>query len=506
MMKRFFDYILTVFVLCVAFLLPATSDAKGNSRARQSTETVASKKKVTNSKKGGKSRRKGTDTTTKKSASSKSTQKKSTSADLKRQQAEAQKDIAKTKEEIKLNEAEVKKNLGELGRIEGDIADTKKKVADANTKVESLRSQISLLETKITGEEEKLESMRSEYLKVVKKMQTKRRDKSAIAFIFSSKSFNQAMRRLRYLRQFSDWRKRQSAEITNRVNSLKEKRQQLAGAKVACDKALAENVRARNELQNQYAQQDAVVVQLRKNGKALQSHLEKKQAEVNALKNRVASLIAEEQRKAEAERRAREQAEARRQEAEAKKKREAELLAQNEVKESETKSTKQVAKSESKTVTSKKEEPKKAGTAPANASASGFAAMRGSLPHPVSGYFRVTSRFGRNSLPNMPEVTYDNPGIDAECTLGGTAQAVYAGKVSGIYKVPGYETVVIVNHDDYYTVYGNIIAASVKVGDTVKQGQAVGKVGADENNPKQGMIHFEVWKKRDKTDPLSWLR
>lgn len=106
----------------------------------------------------------------------------------------------------------------------------------------------------------------------------------------------------------------------------------------------------------------------------------------------------------------------------------------------------------------------------------------------------------------MADVVFDNPGIDAEVASGASALAVYQGKVSGVYMLPGYSTVVIINHDGYYTVYGNLSSASVKVGDTVKQGQALGRLAPDEDDPSHSSIHFEVWKNRDKQDPLSWIR
>ena len=132
--------------------------------------------------------------------------------------------------------------------------------------------------------------------------------------------------------------------------------------------------------------------------------------------------------------------------------------------------------------------------------ASGFAQMKGSLPRPVAGAFRITSRFGRHSLPDLPNVMYDNPGIDA------SAQAVYGGKVSGVYVVPGYSTVVIVNHGNYYTVYGNIQNAAVKVGESVKQGQNLGKLAPSDDDTSHSSIHFEVWHNRDKMNPSEWIR
>lgn len=137
---------------------------------------------------------------------------------------------------------------------------------------------------------------------------------------------------------------------------------------------------------------------------------------------------------------------------------------------------------------------------------SGFGCMKGSLPRPVTGTFKVTSRFGLNQYHQMRDVVYDNPGIDAEVSAGASVKAVYPGKVSGVYVVPGYGTVVIVSHDGYYTVYGNLSKAAVKVGDKIKQGHTLGKAAKNEENPSRGLVHFEVWKNRDKMDPLAWIK
>ncbi len=114
----------------------------------------------------------------------------------------------------------------------------------------------------------------------------------------------------------------------------------------------------------------------------------------------------------------------------------------------------------------------------------------------------MTSPFGRHALPNLPDVVYDNPGIDIEVAPGATAKAVYGGKVSGVYGVAGFGTVVIVNHGNYFTVYGNLSGSSVRTGDTVKAGQAVGKAAPDSGNKKVGSLHFEVWKNREKLNPM----
>lgn len=470
-----------------------------------------------------------------------------TSAEAKRRQEATQKEIRETEQQIRENEKSVKSGLSELGKLEGDIAASKNKIAATTKQISSLNGQISGLEKSIATNEGELARMREEYLKALKKMRLSRKRNSGLAFVFASENFNQALRRMRYLRQFSEWKDRQTEAISSKNAQLLTEKESLGKARNEHDAALKRQQAEQSALKDQYAKQDALVASLRKNGDALKSHLSKKQAEANELRNRIAALIAEEERKA-AEERARQEAarkaeeerlariEAERKAAEeaAAAEKEAQLVAGNSNK-SEKKSENK--KSEKKKGDKKKEEKKKSDkkveekkapqeyadarkrTPRGDAATSGskskgssaatggnFGSMKGSLPRPVSGAFKVTSRFGRQSLPDLPDVMYDNPGIDAEVGAGASALAVYGGKVSGVYMLPGYNTVVIVNHGNYYTVYGNIASAAVKVGDNVNAGQGLGRLAPDEDDSSKSSIHFEVWRNREKLNPLDWIK
>ncbi|MDE5807144.1 MAG: peptidoglycan DD-metalloendopeptidase family protein [Muribaculaceae bacterium] len=497
--------------------------------------------------------------------------------DVKRQQGAVQQEIATTRAQIKENEQAVKKGLAELNTLQGEIAEGKRKLDDASRQVKELTVKIGAVESDIRKEEGELQRLREEYRKAVKKMRVKRKSASTLSFIFSSKSFSEAMRRMRYLREFSAWRDRQSDKIGEKVEALKTQKELLAKTKTAKDEALTEESRLQSKLQSQYKEQDAMVIKLKANGDALRKYLAQKQSEANVLKGRVAALIAEEQRKAEAERKAREEAArkaeqqrkeqlareeaARKAAAEEKARKEREIAAAKAKEKADAEANSKKAKADAKksdtaSKKSKAEEKKKAAetkenakggdkssyaearkrrprgqkdqavekpmpavskgenvskpAAPAvkndNAGGSDFARMKGSLPRPVAGSFRITSRFGRHALPDLPNVMYDNPGIDAEVAAGANAQAVFGGKVSGVYVVPGYSTVVIVNHGNYYTVYGNIQNAAVKVGDAVKQGQNLGKLAPSDDDSSRSAIHFEVWHNRDKMNPSEWIR
>lgn len=472
-----------------------------------------------------------------------------TSAEAKRMQEAAQKDIRQTKEKIKLNDREIKEGLADLNQLSSEIKSGRAKVADLQKKVTSLESEITSLNGNIARNEKELHLMRSEYLKAVKKMRLNRKNQSMLAFIFASDDFNQAMRRWRYLRQFSKWKERKSHEIDEKIMILGKEKEQLARAKESHTVSLGQLSATQRELEAKHRRQVKLVDGLKQNGAALQSHLGQKQNEANQLKNAIASLIAQEQARAEAERRAREKAEAERMarekaEAEriAREKAEAERLAQEKTeaerldkekadakakadkkkkKEEEKKKKEQEKKKKASEKKSRNKKSKNRDVAkPAEtekpkesvkpnisaAGASGFASMRGRLPRPVEGGWRITNPFGRHSMPELPEVVYDNPGIDAEVAKGTVVKAVAAGRVSGVYKLPGYGTVVIVNHGDYYTVYGNLASVSVAVGTQLSAGNTIGSAAADPDDQRRGSVHFEIWHGREKQNPELWIR
>lgn len=577
-------------VFCTVLLLAvAVPEAYTCGYVAAQTSTRNAKKKTTASKSSNSQKKTGSDAkkstrrqkvsknkqSSKPSASSSRQPKKSTgstpksSAEARRLQDAAQREIQETKERIRLNEQEIKTGLSDLNRLTADIKTGREKVDGLQKKVATLGNDITVLGNEISRNESDLRLMREEYLKAVKKMRLTKKNQSVLAFIFSSDNFNQAMRRLRYMRQFSAWKEKKSADIDSKILQLEEERKRLSDAKEAQTVALGQLSKSQEELETRHKEQQRLVSQLRQNGDLLQKHLAAKQAEANNLKSTISALIAQEQAKAEAERKAREKAEAERkarEKAEAERiaaekaaaekaaaekalaektaadkaaadkeksdkkfaeaKAKAEEKARKEKEKQEKKDKKnsengarnrrgrRAAEEERKKVEALKEKDALAAATPKNTekavekayAGKDFASLRGSLPCPVDGVWRITNPFGRHSMPELPEIEYDNPGIDAEVSTGAAVKAVYDGKVSGVYKLDGYGTVVIVNHGDYYTVYGNLSSANVSVGSQVGSGQALGVAGVDPDNPRHGSVHFEVWKGREKQNPSSWLR
>ena len=492
---------------CETYAVTKTSQKKNTPKKTTPKKTTPNKSTPKNNTK--------KQTTPKKSPSQNGKPK--TSAEAKKKQAEAQAEIKLTEAQIKENEAKVSHSLAELGKIDGEIQRTSSAIASLKKEVKGLDSRINNLEGQISKNESELQKLRDEYLKAVKKMRVAKKSKSSLAFIFSSNSVQQALRRMRYLKEFSAWRERQTEEIQGKTADLKLQKESLAQAKEERGKALALQVRGEKKLEADKKIQEGLVATLKENGKALESHLKKKQAEARELNDMVSKLIAEEQRKAEEARKKAEE-EARIKAEEARKRTEEEerqrQLAQNNVNKKDSKekedkgeyakARKRTERSEktSKPVNDKNKNQEK-NTKEENSGT--FESMKGKLPKPTNGSFAITSRFGRQELADLPGVEYDNPGIDAESDSGAIAKSVYKGKVSGVYLLPGYNTVVIVNHGNYYTVYGNISSPAVKNGDSVEQGASLGSLSASDANSARSAIHFEVWKNREKLNPEEWL-
>lgn len=529
-----------------------TSSSQKKSTKNQKNASSGQKKSAQTQKKGSSQGKKQTVTSPK------------SSAEAKRMQEAAQREIQQTKEKLRLNEQEIKTGLSDLNRLSAEISTGRTKVQGLQKKVASLNNEIVHLGDEITKNEADLKLMRDEYLKAVKKMRLTKKNQSTLAFIFASENFNQAMRRIRYMRQFSAWKEKKSADIDLKIKQLDSERQRLADVKDAQTVALGQLTESQAQLEENHRKQESLVAKLRQNGDALQAHLVAKQNEANRLKETISSLIAREQAKAEAERKAREKAEAERlakEKAEAERKVAAEKAlaekaaadkanadkktaedkenADRKFAEAKAKAEEKVRKEKEKSDNKKnknsengarnrrnrraKEEERKennrakenlAVASPKNvekevstkAAKVDFESLRGNLPRPVDGGWRITNPFGRHAMPELPEVEYDNPGIDAEVATGATVKSVCGGNVSGVYKLAGYGTVVIVNHGDYYTVYGNLASTNVSVGTSVGAGQSLGTAGTDPDDHRRGSVHFEVWKGREKQNPSSWLR
>jgi septal ring factor EnvC (AmiA/AmiB activator) len=97
----------------------------------------------------------------------------------------------------------------------------------------------------------------------------------------------------------------------------------------------------------------------------------------------------------------------------------------------------------------------------------------------------------------------ENNGIDIRTGAGASARAVFDGRVSKVFYVPGMDWNVIVMHGNYFTLYSRLTNVIVKQDQEVHTKQALGTVGT--NDEGESVMNFQIWKGSSKMDPSTWI-
>jgi septal ring factor EnvC (AmiA/AmiB activator) len=127
---------------------------------------------------------------------------------------------------------------------------------------------------------------------------------------------------------------------------------------------------------------------------------------------------------------------------------------------------------------------------------------RGKLPWPTQG--QVVARFGQQRNPQLNTIT-ENPGIDIRAQAGAPVIAVLDGLVTTITYLRGFGTTVIIDHGKgLYTVYTHVDDVRVAEEQYVDPGQLIARVGTD-GSLDGAKLHFELWVNQVKQDPTAWL-
>jgi murein hydrolase activator len=127
----------------------------------------------------------------------------------------------------------------------------------------------------------------------------------------------------------------------------------------------------------------------------------------------------------------------------------------------------------------------------------------GMLPWPVQRGV-VTRKFGTLHDKELAIVTTSN-GIDISVPVNTQVRAVSGGKVVQIAFLPTFGNIIIIRHpNSYLTVYANLGQLNVVKDELIKSQQLVGLSG--KNSEGGSVVHFEIWRGREKQNPEKWLR
>ena len=380
-----------------------------------------------------------------------------TKEDLKSKKKQIETDINYTGELLKETRKNEEASLNQLLTLKKKINLRQYLISTINKEIRILDKQIEENSSIIESLEYDLKVIKSEYARMIYYAYKNRNSYNRLMFIFSSKDFNQAHKRLQYLQQYSEFRQRQAGFIVKTKEILDQKITELEAKRVVKKQLLLVKKEERMTLAGERSEQNKIYDELKNKEKQLKADLKAKQKEAKRLQKAIKDIIAAELRKAR----------------DAARKGKGFALTPEEIELSRT-----------------------------------FEKNKGKLPWPVKRGI-ITSKFGEQDHPVLKGIKINNNGIDISTNKGAIARAVFDGVVTGVIILPGAnKKAVIVRHGIYFSVYGNLRKVYVKKGDKVETKQDIGLIYTD-NNKFQTEAHLEIWELKEdgtvKLNPEKWI-
>jgi len=384
-----------------------------------------------------------------------------------------QKEISTANQLLKKTTKDKEMTLNEVNILDKKIKQREKLITAYNDQIAVLDEEINAGQSNIKALNSDLSKLQKEYAKMIVFANKNRSHYDRLSFIFASKDFNQAFSRLRYIREFTDARKKKMEQIASTERQISSEVEASQQAREEQTALLKDEKAQQDALKKEKEQLNGQVAKLKKKEGSIQQDIKNKQQQAKKLQKAIDDIIAEEIRKAneEAERKRREEA------------------AKN--------------KSQGKTTAPTPKEKGMALTPAEKTLSANFVNNKGKLPWPVERGV-ISSSYGKHTSVVSDKVTVTNNGIDIATTENAQARAVFDGEVSSVTKLTGANTVVILRHGEYFTVYSNLENVTVKRGDKVKTKQNLGTVHTNKTEGKTE-LHFEILKEQNRQNPANWL-
>ncbi len=401
---------------------------------------------------------------------------------------------SQTREELEKKRKEIQQEISSLQNAQSEIAKDKKvnisqlkliekKLRNRYAVIDNLNDDMRLIDNTIFSNnreiyrlQKQLDTLRSQYAKTIEYAYKNRSSYDMMNFIFTASSFNDAIRRVSYLKSYRHYRDEQAANINKTSKSLAEKIQLLILNKKEKGKVLEEQKKQKEILEEEKQEKNQFVSKLKLREKEIEKEMAAKRKIERSLQNAIAAIV---KREIEAARK--------RAEEEARK-----IAAKPAV---ENKVALPI-----KTVSARKENILE-NTPEVTKISVGFENNRGNLPWPVD-KASISASFGKQKIEGTSLIE-DNIGLTLQTTPGANVKAVFEGVVTSIYDVAGSQTITI-KHGKYFTTYYNLSSVNVSKGVEVQMGQLLGKAGVNDDG--DGEIMFVVNIESTFVNPESWLK
>lgn len=418
--------------------------------------------------------------------------------DIQKKQQQLMQEISslnKTLNDIKKNK---KQSLGQLALVQRKIQARQELINNINRDLKRLNNTIYLNQIEIYRLKKELDTLKDQYAKSLVFAYKNRSSYEYLNFLFSAASFNDAIKRVTYLKSYRQYRETQADAINQTRDVLEKQINTLNSNREEKSSSLKEQGKQLTVLESDKKEKDEVVKNLKGQEKDIAAQIKSKEQMRQKLNVALQTIIK------------REIAAAKKKEEEERKKK----LAQQQAATANTKADIKSADEVKSTVksdapltgmtTTKSDRvysPFESTPEEANISIN-FENNRGRLPWPADQGF-VSAHFGPYVVPNT-KLKGDMPGVEITLPVGSGIKAVADGEVSAVFDLGNGQTVVI-RHGKYFTTYTNLSGVSVSKGQQVKPGKVLGKAVVGMSG--DGQVIFMVTSEKGvNMDPERWLK
>ena len=317
-----------------------------------------------------------------------------------------------------------------------------------------LSRQINANIRNITKLREDLEILKEEYAGMIQKSYQNRSQQNRLMFLLSSETFFQALKRMQYMKQYTQYRKKQGEQIAEKTTELTVLNQDLTEQRKSKEILIAQNLRAKNQMLNEIKSQKDLLKTIRQNESKYASEIKKKTEETRRLDRAIENLI------------------------------KSAIAASN--------------KEAGSTV-----ESSFVMTPEAVLMAKNFSENKGKLIWPVErGIKRQGYGVYKDAL--YPGIKHRSNGVIIATEEGARARAVFDGEVIAILAVPGGNKGVQIKHGNYISTYYNLSNLYVKKGDRVLAKDELGEIYTNRFN---GLTQLKFYLYQDATrlNPEEWI-
>ncbi|PQJ11739.1 hypothetical protein CJD36_008055 [Flavipsychrobacter stenotrophus] len=426
-----------------------------------------------------------------------------TKAQLEAKRKEIQDAINDTEHQLE----EIKKNknatMSQLRALQYKLAQRQTLIGNINEEIGSIDNTIVSSSKEIMTLKQKLELLKVRYAQSLRYAYQTRSSYDMLAFLFSSQDFNDAVRRMKYLKKFREFRKQQVDQIRQTQNQIEHKIGDLNKEKQEKDQLLLNQKQQTVALQGDVQQTNTVIQGLKGKEAELAKEIEKNRIVANRINKAIGVIIEREMAAA-------------LKKAEDEEKRRLAAAGKPVTPASNPKDTRPAGNGKpdpSLPYIAPKPKPAKADAPPLMmtptevALAANFEGNHGKLYWPVA-QGSISDHFGTHPHPLAKSVMVDQAGIDIRTSPSAAVRAVFEGTVSSVFSTGGSDLIVIIQHGNYFTVYNGLASVSVKNGQHVDTRQPIGIVANnDEGEP---TVNFQIWKSagkgaKVKLNPETWI-